>query len=217
MTNGSCFWSGSVFVAAFGRSTLTPCVSSGAVTMNMMSRTSMTSMYGTTLISPISFRRRTPVATSARSRRGRVPLQNRREFLGEGIEAQLEAIYLVRVAVVGNDGGNRRKESHRGRDERLGDARRDHLQRRLLHVGEPVERIHDAPHGAEQPNVGTCRAHRGERREIGLKTIHLTQLRDLHGAARAFHQLRRVDGALRPEARKLAKAELEDAFHFGRL
>ena len=41
----------------WGRSTFTPCVSIGAVTMKMISSTSITSMYGTTLISDIGLRR----------------------------------------------------------------------------------------------------------------------------------------------------------------
>ena len=59
--SGSCFArnSGSMgFAPASGRSTLTPSLSSGAVIMKMTSNTNMTSMYGTTLISPISLRRR---------------------------------------------------------------------------------------------------------------------------------------------------------------
>src|SRR5579863_159909 len=51
---------------ASGKSTLTPSLSSGAVIMKMTSSTSMTSMYGTTLISPISLRRRSGLGMSVR-------------------------------------------------------------------------------------------------------------------------------------------------------
>jgi hypothetical protein len=45
-----------------GRSTVTPTVRSGAVTMNTIRRTSITSTNGVTLISPINARRRRRVA-----------------------------------------------------------------------------------------------------------------------------------------------------------
>ena len=47
----------SALAFACGRFTSTPTLSSGAVTMKMMSSTSITSMYGTTLISDLSLRR----------------------------------------------------------------------------------------------------------------------------------------------------------------
>src|SRR5690606_15763078 len=145
-----------------------------AVTMKMISSTSITSMYGTTLISPISRRRRLPSAMSVSTRaaaRGNIALQDRRELLHERVVAQFEAAGLVGVAVVGDDRGYRGNEAHGGGDQRLGDARRDHRERRLLHTAERHEGAHDAPHGAEQAHVRTDRAHGRERGEALLEAL----------------------------------------------
>src|SRR5260221_6713943 len=93
---------------ASGKSTLTPSLRSGAVIMKMTSSTSMTSMYGTTLISPISLRRRTSLAIALRLGHARrdVALQNRRELLHEGVEPQFQAADLIGQSVVRNHRGN---------------------------------------------------------------------------------------------------------------
>src|SRR3982750_1350206 len=92
---------------AFGSSTLMPSASSGAVIMKMMSSTSITSMYGTTLISPMSLRRRRGCAAAmappsgGRAATG-VALQDGGELFHERVVAQFEAAHLVRIAVVGD-------------------------------------------------------------------------------------------------------------------
>src|ERR1017187_513044 len=153
--------------AAFGRSTLMPWVSNGAVIMNTISSTSITSMYGTTLMSPISRRLplvRAGISAPGAARRGRghaggsapgIPLQNSRQLLHERVVAQLQSTRLVGVAAVGHDSRNGCEQSDRRRHQRLGDAGRDHRQRRLLHVPEGAEGVHDAPDGAEQADVRT--------------------------------------------------------------
>src|ERR1700676_1667153 len=109
--SGSCLArnSGSMgFAPASGKSTLTPSLRSGAVIMKMTSNTNMTSMYGTTLISPISLRRRSGLGIGLRlgrlgrlGRSGRaVAMQNRRELLDEGIKPQFQAAHLVGKPVV---------------------------------------------------------------------------------------------------------------------
>src|SRR3569832_2303662 len=129
--------------AACGRSTFTPCVSSGAVIMKMMSSTSITSMYGTTLISAM---RRVSALRSSHTSRARLPLQHRGKFLQEVVIAIDDAVELGRVAVVRDHCGDGGEEAHRGGDEGLGDAGRHHRQARLIDVRERAERIHDAPH-----------------------------------------------------------------------
>src|SRR3569832_109959 len=139
---------------AEGRSTFTPCVSSGAVIMKMMSSTSITSMYGTTLISamrrlrlrgPGVMTRVSALRSSHTSRAGR-PLQHRGKFLQEVVIAIDDAGELGRVAVVRDHCGDGGEEAHRGGDEGLGDAGRRRRRARRGDVRERVERIHDAPH-----------------------------------------------------------------------
>ncbi len=144
---------------------------------------------------------------------GRVPLQDGRELFHEGVVAQLETAHLVGVAVVGDHRRDRGEQSHRSGDQRLGDAGRHHRERGLLHVTERMERVHDAPHRAEQADVRTGRADRRERREVLLEPVDLAQLRDAHGTLRTLEQLRGRDSRLLPQLAELAKARLEDGFH----
>src|SRR3569623_3830048 len=94
---------------ACGRSTFTPCVSSGAVIINMISSTSITSMKGTTLISAIRrLRLRGPGVIAVVLRlprsyhsRASLALQDGGKFLGEIVITVDDAVELGGVAVVG--------------------------------------------------------------------------------------------------------------------
>jgi hypothetical protein len=95
--------------------------------MKMMSSTSITSMYGTTLISDLSLRRRprmlllnAMVLSSSRS--ARLALQDVREFLDEAFEADREAVDVVGEAVVRHHCRDRGEQADRGGDQRFGDA-----------------------------------------------------------------------------------------------
>src|SRR6185437_10463059 len=77
-------------------------------------------------------------------------------------------------------------------------------------------RRHDAPHRAEEADVGTCGADSRERRQAVLQSIDLLQLRHAHGASRALEELIGGDRPLLALAGELAKAELENARHAGR-
>src|SRR5690606_21675201 len=143
---------------------------------------------------------------------GGVALENREKLFHERAVAHLEPADLIRIAVVEDAGRDRREESHRGRDQRLGDMRRDDRDRRALQVPERVERAHDAPYGAEEPDVWARVADRREKREVALETVHLPELRDMHRAARALDDLIGREPLL-PKASELAKAGLEDPGH----
>src|SRR6188474_2062709 len=102
------------FAPALGSWTFTPSASRGAVIMKMISSTSITSMYGTTLISPMRRRRRrvgcaaaisVPLAHFSGAATG-VTLQDGGELFHERVVAQLQATDLVRIAVVGDHRGN---------------------------------------------------------------------------------------------------------------
>src|SRR5688572_595044 len=200
----SCCWSaltntsigttfGALALSTVGRS-MTEGVTSGAVTMKITSSTSITSTYGTTLMSCIVPRRRV-TAGMARLPYG-LPVQDVRELLHEALEAVGEPVDVVRVAVVRHDRRDGGEQADRGRDQRLGDSGRDLREGRLLHVRQAAERVHDAPHRAEQPDVGADRAGRGEEREVALEEVHLALEGGAHRAPRAVDHVARVRGAL---------------------
>src|SRR4051794_480672 len=150
----------------FGRSSGTPAVSSGAATMKMIRRTSMTSMNGVMLMSAMGalrpLRRRLPPpddapwSAPAMSRpSGRQPLvdlprQDGRELVGEALEPRLLLRHLGVELVVGDDGRDRRDESHGGCEQRLRNAGRDRRERGVFRCGDRLEGGHDAPDRAEQ-------------------------------------------------------------------
>src|SRR5690606_35458790 len=131
----------------------------GAVTMKIMSRTSITSIYGTPLIWFMSLRLCLGILDAPGLLH--LPLQNVRELLHEALEAHRDAIHVMGEAVVGDHGGNRRKQADGRGDERFGNPRGNGRQRGGRHRGQAAEGVHDAPHGAEQADVGGDRADRG--------------------------------------------------------
>ena len=179
--------------------------------MKITSSTSITSMYGTTLIWLRSIlRRATWRRSTARSLRARPAVcRMLREFLDERLVARGEAVDVVRVAVVRDDGRDRGEEADRGGDQRLGDARRDLRERRLRDVREAAERIHDAPHGAEQADVGRHRADGREAGQVRVERVDLALVRRAHRAARRVERERRAR-ALPAVLRVLAEARRED-------
>src|SRR5579859_6595511 len=138
-------------------------------------------------------------------------MQDVREFLHETLEPVTEPLDVVRVAVISDDRGNRREEADRGRHERLGDARRDLGKRGLLHISEAAERVHDAPHRAEETHIGTHRAGGSEKREVTLEVVHLALEGGAHGAARPIDHGVDVGARLAAQLRELAIARLEHA------
>src|SRR4029453_13638538 len=126
---------GALALPTVGRS-ITDGVMRGAVTMKITSSTSITSMYGTTLISCIGLRlRRNPGMRLLH----RLAVENVGELFHEALEAVGEALDVVRIAVVGDHGRDRGKQADRGGDQRLGDARGDLRQGRLLDVRQAAE------------------------------------------------------------------------------
>src|SRR5688572_6765109 len=104
---------------------------SGAVTMKITSSTSMTSMYGTTLISFMS--RRVPrFWTSTRAPPlMHLPLEDVGELLHERIEPDRKPVHVAGEAVVRAHRRDRCEETHGGGDQRFGDTGRDGRERRL--------------------------------------------------------------------------------------
>src|SRR5262249_10722355 len=165
--SGSLSWS-SDFACVCGRSIGTPTVSSGADTMKMMSSTSITSTMGVTLISLITARRRwrrlptcavgTMPAIASLPPLVDLARQNRRGLGGKAFEPLRLLVHLGNELVIENrrrDGGNKADCS---REQRLGDAGRDHRERGIFRGGNRLEARHDAPDGAEQADERSGRA-----------------------------------------------------------
>src|SRR5712691_2061159 len=188
---------------------MTAGVTSGAVTMKITSSTSMTSTYGTMLMSCIGPRLRRRAGMSLLHR---LAMEDVGELLHEALEAIAQALDVVRVAVVRyhrRDGG---EQADRRGDERLGDAGRHLRERRLLNVRQAAKRVHDAPYRAEQADIGTHRPGRGEKGQMALEEIHLALEGGAHRAPRPVHHVARVGAAALPaQLGELTEAGLEDA------
>src|ERR1700754_1175889 len=171
---------------------------SGAVTMKMTSSTSMTSIYGTTLMSDMARRERPPRMLERIDEPAivdslmRLALQDIRELFDEGLEADREAIDIVSVAVVCDHGRDRGEQADRGGGQGFGDARRDVCEGSLLHVREGAKRIHDPPNRAEETDVRAHRADRRQKREIRFEHVHFTLEGRPHRTARAVENRARI-------------------------
>ncbi|MNT19851.1 hypothetical protein D3C72_1551310 [compost metagenome] len=84
------------------------------------------------------------------------------QLIAEGVITRKQCLAARREAVVGDHCRDRREQANRRGDQCLGDTGRDCRERRLLHLRQADERIHDPPHRAEQADVRTHRADRGE-------------------------------------------------------
>src|SRR6185295_1062374 len=198
---------GALALSTVGRS-ITAGVTSGAVTMKITSSTSITSTYGTMLSSCMGPRLRSAGIPLPH----RLPVKDVGELFHEALEAVAEPVDIVRVAVVGDHRRNGGEQADGGGDQRLGDARRHLRQRRLLHVRQAAEGVHDAPHRAEQAHVGAHRSGGSKEGEMALEVIHLALEGGAHGAARAVDHVARVALlALAAQLGELAVARLEDA------
>src|SRR5208282_3553779 len=94
-----------------GRS-MVPGATSGAVIMKMTRSTSMTSIYGTTLISDMLRRSRPPridVLAKGPAISARLTQQDVGKLLDEALEADRESVSLVDIAVVSDDSRDSRE------------------------------------------------------------------------------------------------------------
>src|SRR5687768_4058354 len=153
---------------ACGRFTCSPCCIIGAVTMKMISSTSITSTSGTTLISesevatypPRPRRPRPDPPESCFCTEGIISRRStglREVALGDVQELEREVVHLggevlhpVREVVVEIHRRDRREEPRRRRNQRFGDTGGDDRKARGTGGADPLEGDDDAPDGAEQ-------------------------------------------------------------------
>src|SRR5579859_2581444 len=144
--------------------------------MKTMSRTSITSTIGVTLISRKAPRLlvyraivtlpSAPGAPSGppdeRDRRvcaGRLLRHQSRPFVRTGIELGQEIVHPALDPVVKEHRGNGRSQTDRRGDERFTNRRGDHRQARGLRRPNPDERVHDSVDGAEEPDERSARGY----------------------------------------------------------
>src|SRR5690606_2113391 len=172
-----------------GRFTFTSTVASGAATIKIISRTSMTSINGVTLISCIS-------PLSSRFSLRRIAIQStyaqfgRRmyRFNGAGVQVQIAALQQqnlrgnvtqcgfvtanhAREDVIDNnrrDSGN--QTDSRGQ-QRFCDTRRDDRKVSGLRLGDTDKAVHDAPDGTEQADE---RGDGADSRQVAVTAAHMT-------------------------------------------
>ena len=113
------------------------------------------------------------------------------------------------VAVIGDHRRNRCEQADGRGDQRLGNARRHLREGGLAHIGEAAEGIHDAPHGAEQADIGTDRSYRRKAREMRFEGVDFALIRGAHCPSRAVERYRR-GAALLAMLGVFAKAQAED-------
>src|SRR5262245_23551009 len=164
-----------------GRSMGTPTVSSGAETMKMINRTSITSTNGVTLISAMTGLRRcrrlpgpataAPFAPISRPLTPFVdlPRQDGGELVGKALQALRLLVHLGDELVIENRRRNGGNQANCGCEQRLGDARRNHRERGVLGRRDRLEAGHDAPDGAEQADERSGRADRRQHQEAALQ------------------------------------------------
>src|SRR5690606_8544503 len=154
-----------------GRSTLSPEVIIGAATIMMMSRTSMTSTIGVTLISlmtPVFLRRRprrpppppppdaAPMPMSA-APRFELAGQDGGEFVGKAFQPADHLAGIGGELVIGDNRRNGSDETDCGGEQRFGD-RAGHDGKIGIGRGRDIgEGVHDAPDRAEQADKGPGR------------------------------------------------------------
>src|ERR1051325_5317418 len=142
--------------------------------MKMMSKTSITSTSGVTLICEmVSVAEELWSNAIASSLAQEVTFRDVQKFGREGFHLGGEDAHLAGEAVVHDDRGNGGGEADGGRDQRLGDARRDRLDAGGRRRREAAEGGHDAPPRAEEPDERRRAGGRGEEREPALEAGHL--------------------------------------------
>src|SRR5208283_4496803 len=142
-----------------------PAVIKGAATMKTISRTSITSTSGVTLMSAMGAESNSEsclrsAKAIAVSFLGKLAGELHLEHADEGGEASAIGGDVAADAVVEDHGGNGGDEPERGCKQGLGDARRHDGEARVVGGGDALEGVHDAPNRAEQPDEGRDRANR---------------------------------------------------------
>src|SRR5690606_13969258 len=136
-----------------GRSTFTPCWSIGAVTMKMMSNTSITSTSGVTLISAIPLG--PPLLEPAiPDLLGGVPLDEVEEVGGEIAHLAIQHPDARDELVVEDERRDRDEEADRRGDQRLGDGLRDRREVGVALRRNLAEGAHDPPDRPEETDEG---------------------------------------------------------------
>ncbi|MNK84748.1 hypothetical protein D3C87_1046070 [compost metagenome] len=140
-------------------------------------------------------------------------VQDRLEFIGEGVVAAQQGFAASGETVVSDYGRDRGEQTDRSSDQSFGDTRGHSGQGCLLGAGQTAEGVHDAPHGTEQTDVRTDRTDSGEERQALLQFLFFAGNGDAHGTGHTFHDRFRVDTWLLTQTGELLEAGTEDLLH----
>src|SRR5207248_358758 len=165
-----------------GRFTSTPRWIIGAVTMKMMSSTSITSTSGTTLISASELDTRLarprpgaaascPVATLGTLRE--VPFCDVQKLHREVVHFRCEDLHPVGEHVVEVHRRDRRDESERRRDQRVRNRTRYDAKVRGSSLRDVLKGDHDADDRAEEPDKRRDRGRRPQKTDVFFKSVDL--------------------------------------------
>src|SRR5574341_2240887 len=184
-----CSSASTALARASGRFTSTPCWMSGAVTMKMMSSTSITSTSGVTLISLSVWRPEplVPIATALPPvRPEEVAPDDVEEVVREVGHLAVEDPDLRGEVVVRDHRRDGREEPDRRGDERLADGARHRGEVRVPHPVDVMEGVHDPPDRPEEPHERRRAGGSAEERDLRLERRDLGRRRALE---RALHVL----------------------------
>src|SRR5262245_62630711 len=196
----------SALEVALGRSSLTACVSRGAVTMKITSSTRATSINGTMLISAIGWeedlRSKLPNAmvpaprlvvhgrerhaarpAAAGGLQGAAHRQEGQELEGEGVELGGQHAVGARQPVVAHDRRQGDGEADARHDQRLADRTCDLVEHARARHADGDQRVVDAPHRAEQADERRGGADGGQDGEAVLERRGLLVEHLLDGAS----------------------------------
>ena len=91
--------------------------------------------------------------------------QDGREFVGKRLVPAYDPVTISAELVIENQRRDRRQQAQTRGQQRLGNARGDNGQVRVLLLSDLHERVHDAPDGAEQTDKRRGRANRRKDRQ----------------------------------------------------
>ena len=109
-----------------------------------------------------------------------LPRQDRGKLVGEPFQALGLLVHLGYELVIENRRRYGGDKADRGREQRLGDARRHDRERRVLRRRDRLEARHDAPDRAEQADEGAGGADGREHQETALQPLDLARDGDVH-------------------------------------
>ncbi|MNY06602.1 hypothetical protein D3C86_1393640 [compost metagenome] len=120
-------------------------------------------------------------------------MQDRLEFIGEGVVTAQQGFAASSKTVVSDNGWNGSEQTDRGGNQCLSDAWGNSGQGRLLGTRQTAEGVHDAPDRTEQADVRAHGTDGGQEWQALLKLFFFAGNGNAHGTRHAFHDRFRIN------------------------